>query len=203
MKALFEDLAADPAFCVCALVAIAGALTVVTRRNPVYSALGLMAAFVSFAVIFVKLSATFLAAIHVLVYTGAILVLFLFVIMLLNLQEKELGREPRRVAKTVAALLALALFGLIGFAVFSEKPLHEPVPGILDARLESKGDVPAMSVSAQADPAGDTADWGGVRHVGMAIFTKWAFPFELVSALIIVAILGAVVLAKKKLPPGP
>jgi len=193
-----EDLAkdlADPVFLVCALVGVAGALTVVLRRNPVYSALGLLAAFLSFAVIFIKLHAPFLAAMHVLVYTGAILVLFLFVIMLLNLSETELGKEHGRAVKGALAVLAAGLCAVLVFAMTKDDSLMRPEKDLAKA-LEK----PLRVADTQLPPI--TADaWGGVEHVGGQLFTRWAFAFELVSLLIIVAILGAVVLAKKKLPP--
>src|SRR3990167_2190725 len=80
-------------FIVCAAISVVSAILVVTRRNPVYSALFLMLCFVAFAVLFLNLNAYFIAAMHMMVYTGAILVLFLFVIMLLNLKKEELGKE--------------------------------------------------------------------------------------------------------------
>ncbi len=193
MSELIRDVLGDPVFCVCALVSVAGALAVVTRRNPVYSALGLLTAFTSFAVIFVRLDASFLAAMHVLVYTGAILVLFLFVIMLLNLSDRELGAEHPAVIKAVVGAGAAVLAGVLVLALWKEPSLREPVKPLASQRLiDAHGKVVA-EVSAQ--------DWGGVSHVGETLFTQWVFPFELVSALIIVAIIGAVVLSKKKLPP--
>lgn len=164
----------DLVFAVSAGVGIGSALLVVTRRNPVYSAVWLLVCFLSFAVVFLRLAAPFLAAMHVLVYTGAILVLFLFVIMLLNLKEEELGAEYSPLAKGVCALLCAALFAAIA------------LPLVKDASLD-------------AEPPPVPADFGGVESVGMPLFREYAFPFELVSVLIIVAMLGAVVLAKKKL----
>jgi NADH-quinone oxidoreductase subunit J len=192
MTDLVKDVLGDPVFCACALVSLAGAMTVVLRRNPVYSALGLMAAFLAFAVIFVKLNATFLAAMHVLVYTGAILVLFLFVIMLLNLSEKELGAEHPRAVKGLLAVAAAALVGVVSLALWKEASLRAPVKPLAEQRVVTDGAVTA-TVTPEA--------WGGVEHVAQELFRTWIFPFELVSALIVVAILGAVVLAKKKLPP--
>jgi NADH-quinone oxidoreductase subunit J len=200
---ILKDVAGDPVFCACALVAIAGALTVVLRRNPVYSALGLMTAFLSFAVLFIKLHATFLAAMHVLVYTGAILVLFLFVIMLLNLSEKELGREPGLLTKALSGAIAAGICGMLLFALLHEGTLRDPVKDIKPQtmKFETSAHRGDLVVEDAGNDRTNTATWGGVEHVGTAIFTSWAFPFELVSLLIVVAILGAVVLAKKKLPP--
>jgi NADH-quinone oxidoreductase subunit J len=164
----------DPVFLICAIVSGISALLVVWNRNPVYSALSLMLCFLAFAVIFLRLGATFLAAMHVLVYTGAILVLFLFVIMLLSLKNEELGREYPGVVKGLLALLCIGLFGAIAIPMAKEPTLREILP-------------PAAS------------DFGGVEHVGGSLFNEFALPFELVSVLIIIAILGCVVLAKRKL----
>src|SRR5258708_14142854 len=99
----------DPVFAIAALVTLGAGTLVVTLRNPVHSAISMLVAFLGLAVIFLKLHAPFLAAIHVLVYTGAILVLFLFVIMLLNLQPRELGEEHSRPAKGLAIGVAARL----------------------------------------------------------------------------------------------
>lgn len=203
IRGLWSEVSGDPVFGICALVALAGAGVVVMHRSPIYSALGLMAAFLSFAALFVKLAASFLAAMHVLVYTGAILVLFLFVIMLLNLTEKERGTEHPRWMKFGVAVLAVGLAMLLGFALFSEPALRAPV-----TQLRTITVYPDTSHAVRVAPSGvvqgteaSAVPWGGVEHVGATLFTQWVFPFELVSLLIVVAILGAVVLAKKRLPP--
>ncbi len=164
----------DIVFWVCAVVAGVSSLLVVSNRNPIYSAMALMLCFLAFAVIFLDLGTTFLAVMHILVYTGAILVLFLFVIMLLNLKQEELGKEYNPGAKLVLALLSCTLFGVV-IEAFRQSPLLQK-------------DLP------EAPP-----EFGSIDQVGMALFTKFALPFELVSILIIIAILGAVVLAKKKI----
>ena len=158
-----------------ATISVASALLMVTRRSPVYSAFWLLVCFLAFAVLFLQLSAPFLAAIHVLVYTGAILVLFLFVIMLLNLQPDELGEEYPAKTRGMYALLCLGLF------VFLAGPiLRDPLV-------------------TQALPAASSADFGSVEQVGRLLFTTYALPFELVSVLIIVAMFGSMILAKKRL----
>ncbi|MFN3486489.1 MAG: NADH-quinone oxidoreductase subunit J, partial [Planctomycetota bacterium] len=102
----------------------AGALTV-TRRNPVYSAVWMLVCFLALAVVYLTLEAPFLAALHVIVYTGAILVLFLFVIMLLNLSPEELGREMPPPARAAAAVLAAALFAALAFPALADPRLGE------------------------------------------------------------------------------
>jgi NADH-quinone oxidoreductase subunit J len=184
-----RDAAEDPVFLLAALVAAGSAVMMVTRRNPVYGALWLMQCFLSIAVLFLKLDAPFLAAVHVLVYTGAILVLFLFVIMLLNLQPRELGLEHSRPAKGLALAVCGLLFLLLGVSMLKGAPLDGP-PAPLQKVEASVGEA-TLTIPAE--------EWGGVRHVGAELFERFKVPFEIVSVLIVVAILGAVVLAKRKL----
>src|SRR6516225_10833496 len=115
----------DLVFAVAATVSVVAGFGVVTQRNPVYSAISMLVRFLSFAVIYLKLGAPFLAALHVLVYTGAILVLFLFVIMLLNLKPEELGDEyPLKVRGAIAVICA-GLFALIALPLWQDQ---RPIP---------------------------------------------------------------------------
>lgn len=136
-----------------------------------YAAFFLVIAFLAIAVALIPLDATFLAMMHVLVYTGAIMVLFLFILMLLNLGPAERGAEyPFRFRLFVAAL-ATGVFALLAHG-FSQTP-----PG----------------------PAAPLPDgFGGVESVGSHLFRSFVLPFELVSILILAAIFGAVVLARRK-----
>jgi NADH-quinone oxidoreductase subunit J len=171
---LAKELAGDPVFAAAALVSVVSGILTVSRKNPVYSAIWMLVCFLAFAVLYLKLGAPFLAAIHVLVYTGAILVLFLFVIMLLNLKPDELGLEYGRPARAAVAALCATLFALLAFLM-----LRDP--------------------SLRNEPAALTPGFGGVRDVGARLFNDYALPFELISVLILVAVFGGVVLAKKKL----
>jgi len=189
LRAVARDAAGDPVFLVAALVAAGSAVVMVTRRNPVYAALWLMQCFLAVAVIFLKLHAPFLAAVHVLVYTGAILVLFLFVIMLLNLSPRELGEEHSKPAKALGLGVCGLLFLLLAAAFLKGAPDGAPFRPLEAVQKHPGGH--ALDISAK--------DWGGVRHVGSELFETFVVPFEIVSVLIIVAILGAVVLAKRKL----
>jgi NADH-quinone oxidoreductase subunit J len=164
----------DPVFLVSSALALLGAVMMVTRRNPVYSAVWLLVTFLSVAVIFLTLSAPFLAAIHVLVYTGAILVLFLFVIMLLNLREDEIGEEYPVPTRLGVAVMAAVLFGALAWPILDDATLRVAV-------------VPQGEVH------------GSVEAVGLLMFRTYGLPFELVSVLIVVAMFGAMVLAKKRL----
>jgi len=165
-------LSIDPVFAVSAAVTVGAGLGVVTQRNPVHCAISMLACFLGLAVLYLKLAAPFLAAIHVLVYTGAILVLFLFVIMLLNLKPEELGVEyPLKVRLFLAALCA-GLFGLLALPLVQDTRKFDDVA-----------------------PPG----FGSVETVGMALFNQYALAFELISVLIMVAVFGGVLLAKRKL----
>lgn len=164
----------DALFGACAAISVLGSILVVTRRNPIYSALFLILTFISIAVIFALLKATFLAGLHVLVYTGAIMVLFLFVIMLLSLKPDEFGGEYSFARRLGVVLLCAGLFAVLAFAFSVE-------PG-LERGLQ------------EPDPKFGTAD-----QVGRSLFDQYILPFELISILITVAILGGVVLAKRKL----
>ena len=168
----------DPVFLTIAAVTIGSALAVVSRRNPVYAAVWLLVCFLAFAVVYLMLSAAFLAMIHVLVYTGAILVLFVFVIMLLNLSEEELGTEYPLSAKAMAAVVSTGLFVMTAMPILKDTSLAVPLPAV-------------------------DAEFGEVASVGRLLFNEYALPFELVSVLIIVAMFGSMVLAKKTLWTKP
>jgi NADH-quinone oxidoreductase subunit J len=162
----------DPVFATAALVTLGAGALVVSLRNPVHSAISMLVAFLGLAVIYLKLGASFLAAMHVLVYTGAILVLFLFVIMLLNLKPHELGVEyPLKIRIGLAALCG-GLFALIALPLLQD---HRELP-------------------KQA-----SASFGTVETVGTALFNEYALAFELISVLIMVAVFAGVLLAKRKL----
>src|SRR5262245_2480102 len=118
----------DPVFAIAAAITVGAGLLTVVQRNPIYSAISMLACFLGLAVIYLRLDAPFLAAIHVLVYTGAILVLFLFVIMLLNLKPEELGVEyPLKVRGLIAAMCA-GLFALIALPLWQDQRTLPPKP---------------------------------------------------------------------------
>jgi NADH-quinone oxidoreductase subunit J len=152
-----------------ALLTVLSALVVVLHRSPVYSALGLVGTLGMIAVLFLGLDAHVVGFLQVIVYAGAIVVLFLFVIMLLNLQA-----EPE--AFSGAGQVALAMAGGVGFATVV-------VIGIWRAPVE------AVTLGA---------GFGDMRPLAQKLFTAYLLPFELTSVLLLVAIVGAVVLGKKK-----
>ncbi|MCK4856756.1 MAG: NADH-quinone oxidoreductase subunit J [candidate division Zixibacteria bacterium] len=161
-------------FLISALVAIAAAFLVVIQRNPIAAVMYLVTAFVAQAVLFIQLNAAFIAVLQIIVYAGAIMVLFLFVIMLLNLRREEYGKDIRLKFKPIVVALGIVL-------------LVEAVVAIQAASMSAHGDgsLPEM--------------FGSIQSVGKLLFTDYLYPFELTSVLLLVAVLGAVVMAKRKL----
>lgn len=160
-------------FSVATVLSAAG---VIFARNPVASAMSLVATFFFLAGIYVLLWAHTIAALQVLVYAGAIMVLFLFVIMLLSLSDSGpvLSFTPSRIlggAAVVGLFVALS-------AVFRKMPNTELAWTTDPARLQT---------------------FGSIKHLGEVMYTQWLFPFEAVSLLLLVAILGAVVVAKPRI----
>jgi NADH-quinone oxidoreductase subunit J len=163
-------------FCIMALVSVVCAILVISHRNPVASALFLIATMVSLAILFLTLNAPFLAAIQIIVYAGAIMVLFLFVIMLLNLRRDEFGPERRKAQRFFAILFGFLFLILVATAIdVGLSTLRHP-------EVPTEGLAPA-----------------GVEPLAELLFTKYLFPFELASVLLLVAIVGAIVMAKRKL----
>lgn len=158
-------------------LAVGCAVSLVTQRNPLYCAISLIGVFVSLACIYITLAAPFIAAVQVIVYAGAIMVLVVFVIMLLNVEEEE--RRPLRrtgllfVGVTFAALLLAEAFFVIAF-------VRSPA--------EITGVKPALNA-------------GLTSTIGLGLFTKYLLPFEITSALLLMAIVGSMSLARRALPP--
>jgi NADH-quinone oxidoreductase subunit J len=160
-----------------ALVAIFGAVMMIAQKNPVASVMYLILSLVAQAVCYVQLGALFLGAILVIVYAGAIMVLFLFVIMLLNLRGREdLGIPPhpmRTVSKLIITILLMVELVLAIKSVF--------MPTLTDGIMSQ----PQMT------------DFGAVAQVARLLYTKYMYPFQLTGVLLLVAVVGAVVMARK------
>jgi NADH-quinone oxidoreductase subunit J len=165
-------------FVVAALAVLAGAVGVVTSRNPVHAALMLVLTLFGIAVLFVAQQAHFLAVVQVIVYAGAIVVLFLFVIMLLGVDQAEnLETEPlagQRPAAIIVGVLALAELFLL-------------------ARTQWLAGQPSVVGPARGGPDPN------VDRLAKALFTRYLLPFEATSVLLVIAVVGAVVLARKPL----
>ena len=157
-------------FWVVAVLTVAAALTVVLHRNPVYCALALVLALFQVAVMFVALNAQLIALLQVIIYAGAIVVLFLFVIMLLSL-EPEVPHPGRYGMRAASIALAVVLAGEAGAAVLISGP-DAPLPAAFD--VES------------------------TRMLAHSLFTTHLLPFELTSVLLLVAMVGAVVIARRR-----
>lgn len=159
-------------FWICAVLAVAGAVGTVTAKNPIRGAMGLLLMILSIAGLFLALHAQFLAAIQLIVYAGAIVVLFLFVIMLLGPSASTPSDQRGRVPRTIGA----ALFAGAGLSAMW-----------LLVRTAPQGPKPLPKI-----PAG----FGGVNVFGDTLFTHGILPFELSSALLMVAIVGALAVAR-------
>jgi NADH-quinone oxidoreductase subunit J len=164
-------------FVIGAVIILAGAFGVVLSRNPVHAALMLVSTLFGVAVLFIEQQANFLAAVQVIVYAGAIVVLFLFVIMFLGVDRLEnLAEEPLPAQRPLA--IGLAVLGLAGLVTLG---------------VEGKWSVGAHQVvgAARGQSGGDVA------ALGRAIFTTYLFPFEATAALLVIAVVGAVVLSRR------
>ena len=161
-------------FWMCAALAVIGAIATVVAKNPIRGAMGLLMMIVSVAGIYLALHAQFLAAIQLIVYAGAIVVLFIFVIMLLGPDATSPRDERGKITRTISG----GLFGIAGLAAMSL--LVRTSPAIPKDRLL----------------AGVPGDFGSVDAFGRILFTTALVPFELSSALLMVAIIGAVAVAR-------
>lgn len=157
-----------------AVLSIGSAILMITRRSPISSSLFLILNFFTVSGLYLLLRAQFIAIIQVLVYMGAIMVLFLFVIMLLNLQDESKLTEKFSYKKITSVLLSIFLLCLLGFTIY----------------FGFAGKFSEMSDKALT--------LGTAETLGTELFTNYSFPFELASFLLLAAIVGAVVLAKKK-----
>ena len=164
-------------FILLAVVTTITAILVIVQRNPVASAIYLIITFFCLAGIYLLLNAQFIAIIQVLVYAGAIMVLFLFVIMLLNLEKEKKIITRHRLQKVLGIFLGVVLLAQIGM-IFNSVLLEG-----------GKGNFPPEKVAAI----------GNTEVVARLLFTDFLLPFEITSVLLLVAIIGAIVLAKKQI----
>ena len=169
-------------FAASAVIVLSGAIGVVISANPVHAALSLVMTLFGVAVLFVAQEAHFLAAVQVIVYAGAIVVLFLFVIMLIGVDRAEdVRQEPLRGQRPLALLL-----GVIALA---------------EIVLLSRGGEWVTGAPSVAGRAG--GEGTNVEKLAETIFTRYMFAFEVTSVLLIIAVVGAVVLVRRPPPPAP
>jgi len=162
-------------FAIFALVCVSSSILMVTRRNPVISALFLVVNFASLAGLYLTLNAQFIAVAQVIVYAGAIMVFFLFVIMLINPAKEKKFLEYKPQLKIFAFVIAFLVFVQIAYIIFAAHPSNEVSRDV------------AQSVKA-----------GTVEQIGRELFTNYVLPVEAVGYLLLSAAIGALVLAKKK-----
>ena len=170
-------------FVVASLMVLGGAVGVITRTHPVHAALSLILTLFGVAVHFVALAANFLAAVQVIVYAGAIVVLFLFGIMLLGVDKVEnLQVEPFRLQRPVAVVVGAAVLSFLGIAIIVAK----------DAPI-----VDVAQSTAVSDAVRGGAHDSNIRALARDLFSDHVLAFELTSVLLVIAVVGTVVLARK------
>ncbi len=158
-------------FFVLAAIAVLGALSLILQRHPIHSALSLIVVMVALAGLYLLMGAEFVAAVQIIVYGGAIMVLFVFVIMLLNA-----GIEERTNVSKLAGIAGI--------------PLAVALLGFIAAAIARSGDAAQAGVQ--------TGALASTKEISMMLFREFVYPFELTSFLILVAILGAIVLAQRE-----
>jgi NADH-quinone oxidoreductase subunit J len=181
-------------FALFAVLAVLGAIGVVVARNPVLSAVALLVSLLSVAGLFLVLWAEFIAVVQIMVYAGGVMVLFLFVIMLVDLEQRGFDLGAGRIGPRPSAFerglwsVAAAAFG-VRVATLLVRSLDLPLPGADRAATMLQGPFSA-----------DGRGLGNTEWIGMLLYTDWLIPFELASVLLLVAIIGAVVLARRDEP---
>jgi NADH-quinone oxidoreductase subunit J len=155
-------------------LAVGCAVAMVAQRNPLYSAISLVGVFISLAALYVMLAAPFIAAVQVIVYAGAIMVLVVFVIMLLNVEEEVRRRLRLRFLVPAAVLMAAVLIAEAAFVIYFVQTAPQALP---------------------LDPS--TSDVGLTASIGTGLFTVYLLPFEITSVLLLMAIIGAMTLARR------
>jgi len=162
----------DTLFIMLGFFAILGALVVLLSKQPLYSALGLLMSILSVAGLYMLLSGSFLFMAQVIVYAGAVMTLFLFILMFLNIGQEHLPSEPKKGYLIAAGVLLVTPINWLILRGISTLPGSNM--GLLDS------------------------DFGDIGELGLVLFTKWLLPFELISVLLLVALIGVVALAKRK-----
>ncbi len=168
-------------FYLLAIVLIASAIFTVTQKSPVYSVVGLLANFLALAALYFTLNAEFLGVIQIVVYSGAILMLFVFVIALLSSGIGPFAEGPNRLPRIIVpgAITAFVAFGFLAFGIF-----HHPF-----------GALPAHVPTSTLGQVGNADVFGSVGDFGKALFTVQLLPFEVTAFILMVAVVGVVLLA--------
>ncbi len=162
-------------FIILALIGLTSALMLIIQKNPVYSVLLLILHFFALAGFYLLLNAQFIAVLQILVYAGAIMVLFVFVIMLLNLSNEEALKDPFNLRKIIASIFGVVL--ILQFGVFFF--------------IKAKDDL-NVTISPNSIEA------GSIKKISEVLFSTYLIPFEVTSFILLVGIIAAIVLAKRK-----
>ncbi len=162
----------DIMFVALAFFAVTGAIAMLLYKSPIYAALGLLISVISIGGLFALLSASFMFMVQIIVYAGANMTILLFILMYLNIEDKDLPQEPNRNF-------------LIGLGIAVMLPINALI-------LDTIAKMP------QADMSIVEEGFGGVKEIGLILYKDWLIPFELISILLLVALIGSVVLAKKR-----
>jgi NADH-quinone oxidoreductase subunit J len=176
-------------FWVLAVILIATAVWTISSKKPVYSVVGLLTHFAALAALYLTLNAEFIAAMQIIVYSGAILVLFLFVIALLSSGVAPFSMGPNRLPKIVvpAAIVVLISLGFLGY-------------GVAHAVVQTP---PLSSSPSTFGPVGTADVFGSVGDFGKALFTTYLLPFEVTALILMVAVIGVVLIAGHETPYSP
>lgn len=192
-------------FIACAIICVVGALGVIIAKNPVHSALMLVATLFGVAVLFLAMDAQFLAAVQVIVYAGAIVVLFLFVIMLFGVYRSEnlrvepiAGQRPMAIAVGVATLaLGVVIVAVAtGGSPTGDEAVTAPALDSITAHTQD-----ATSVLRDNQASGEEF-LPNVRQLGRVIFTDYVWAFEITGVLLTIAVVGAIALSRRAQPGG-
>jgi NADH-quinone oxidoreductase subunit J len=165
-------------FWLVALISVGGALFVVSRKNLIAAVMGMVGSFLGIAAIYMMLYAQFLAVVQMLVYAGAIMVLFVFVVMILNRPDDEPVAPSGRAGQALGGLAIVYLIGRLILILIQVQPDH-----------------PQQAMAAPVATA-EGFDWGSVRAVGTDLFGPGIFPFEAISILLLLAVVGAIAIAR-------
>ena len=172
-------------FWILAIALVLSAVFTVTQKSPVYSVVGLLANFVALAILYLTLNAEFVFVMQIVVYSGAVLVLFLFVIAMLSSGVGPFAEGPNRLPRIIGPALGVEAVGAAALVyTIARVPLQEPAP----------------QASATLGQAGQAGVFGSVADFGAALFSTHLLPFEVTALILLVAVVGVVVLAGDAAP---
>lgn len=163
----------DLFFILFGILAIGGAVTMISVKDPMYATLGLLISILAVGGLFALLNASFLFMVQIIVYAGAVLTLFLFLLMFLNIKTEDLPEEPKKYHLIALGAVLMIPINLLIFKALSTLPNIE------------------MELV-------ENTDFGTIKTLGMQLYTDWLLPFELISILLLVALIGVIVLVKQK-----